>query len=86
MTDTGPPPPDTTEMLAVHKVFRHALRDAGQLVGGVAEGDADRARLIAGYYDEVLTLLAIHHESEDALVWPKLLERAPPRPTWSTRP
>jgi len=77
VTDTGPPPPDTTEMVAVHQVFRHALHGAAHLVGGVAEGDTDRARLIAGYYDEVLTLLALHHDGEDELVWPKLLERAP---------
>jgi hemerythrin-like domain-containing protein len=77
MTDTGPRPPDTSEMIAVHKVFRHALHGAGQLVGGVAEGDTDRARLIAGYYDEMLTLLTLHHDGEDVLVWPKLLERAP---------
>ena len=77
MTDTGPPPPDTSEMIAVHKVFRRALDGAGQLVGGVAAGDTDRARLIAGYYDEMLTLLTLHHDGEDLLVWPKLLERAP---------
>lgn len=64
-------------MLAVHKVFRHALDDAGELVGSVAEGDTDRAGLIAGYYDEMLTLLTLHHDGEDVLVWPKLLERAP---------
>jgi hemerythrin-like domain-containing protein len=64
-------------MLAVHKAFRRALDDADRLVGGVADGDNDRARLVAGYYDEMLTLLALHHDSEDVLVWPKLLERAP---------
>ncbi len=77
MTDAGPPPPDTSEMIAVHKVFRQALDGASGLVGGVAEGDTDRARLIAGYYDEMLTLLTLHHDGEDLLVWPKLLERAP---------
>ncbi len=77
MTSAGPPPPDTSEMMAVHKVFRHALHDATELVGSVPEGDTDRARLIAGYYDEMLTLLTLHHDGEDMLVWPKLLERAP---------
>jgi hypothetical protein len=64
-------------MFAVHKVFRPALDGADGLVGGGAEGDIDRARLIAGYYDEMLTLLTLHHDGEDLLVWPKLLERAP---------
>jgi hemerythrin-like domain-containing protein len=77
MTNAGPPPPDTSEMLAVHQIFRNALGDAERLVGSVAEGDAHRAGLVADFYQEVLTLLDLHHKGEDELVWPKLLERAP---------
>ncbi|MGH9178877.1 MAG: hemerythrin domain-containing protein [Acidimicrobiales bacterium] len=77
MSNAAPPPPDTSEMLAVHRVFREALGNAGQLVGGVREGDTARAGHVAGYYHEVLTLLRLHHDGEDELVWPKLLDRAP---------
>ena len=77
MTNAGPPPPDTTEMLAIHKIFRTALADAPRLIGNVPVGDTERAALVGGYYEEVLTILDLHHAGEDALVWPKLYERAP---------
>lgn len=76
MTDAGPPPPDVTEMLAVHKIFRQALGDAPQLVASVASGDTGRAGLVGDYYGEVFTILHIHHEGEDAVIWPRLYERA----------
>ena len=71
------PKPDTTDMMAVHEVFRQALRTAPSLIGGVAPGDAARTAVVASYYDNVLRFLRVHHDSEDALVWPKLLERCP---------
>lgn len=69
--------PDTTDMLAVHKVFRQALATAPALVGDAPVGDAERAALVASYYDNVLRFLNVHHDGEDKLVWPKLLERCP---------
>jgi hypothetical protein len=32
---------------------------------------------VATYYANVLAMLHAHHEGEDELIWPKLLERAP---------
>lgn len=77
MSDAGPPPPDTTEMLVVHQIFRQAISDAPQLVGTVAAGDTGRAGLVGDYYREVFILLHLHHEGEDAVIWPRLIERAP---------
>ncbi len=68
---------DTSDMLAVHNVFRDAMPQAPSLIGGVADGDQERAALVASYYDNVLRFLAVHHEGEDVLLWPKLLERLP---------
>jgi hypothetical protein len=65
---------DTTEMASVHRVFRNALSQVPQLVGPAA-GDADRAELVCSYYDNVLNLLHVHHEGEDLLLTPLLLER-----------
>ena len=65
---------DTTEMASVHRVFRNALNQVPQLVGPAA-GDADRADLVGSYYANVLRLLHVHHESEDELLTPLLLER-----------
>lgn len=72
----GPPMADTSDMYAVHRVFRDALESAPSYVGG-AGSDAQRVELVGGYYDNVLALLAVHHEGEDLLLWPRLLERLP---------
>jgi hypothetical protein len=66
---------DVTEMASVHRVFRNALDEAPQLVGPAA-GDAERAELVGTYYDNVLRLLHVHHDSEDECLTPRLLARA----------
>ena len=68
---------DTSDMIQLHRVFREALASAAPLVGSVAAGDTERAEIVHAYYFNVLALLHGHHEGEDALVWPKLVERAP---------
>lgn len=68
---------DTSDMLQLHQVFREALAAAAPLVGSVPADDPDRVELVHGYYFNVLALLHGHHEGEDLLVWPKLIERAP---------
>lgn len=67
--------PDTSDMLAVHQVFREALRAAPRLVGDVPAGDTARSELVGSYYDNVLRFLEVHHEGEDLLVTPLLAER-----------
>ena len=68
---------DTSDMIQLHRVFRDALGAAAPLVGSVAPGDTARADVVGSYYANVLALLHSHHEGEDELVWPKLVERAP---------
>jgi iron-sulfur cluster repair protein YtfE (RIC family) len=62
-------------MYAVHGVFRDTLGSAPILVGGVAPGDAERAALIANYYENILSFLHSHHDGEEHLVFPLLRER-----------
>lgn len=69
--------PDTNDMLAVHQVFRDAFGCAPQLVGSVCGERNERTDAVATYYANLLAFLHAHHEGEDELVWPKLLERAP---------
>src|SRR4051812_24688856 len=69
--------PDTSDMVAVHRVFRESLGVAPQLIGSVPEDDAVRVAAVAGYYGDVLALLRVHHEGEDELLWPKLIARCP---------
>ncbi len=76
-THTGAPGPDTSDMFAVHGVFRDTLGAATALVGGVPDGDADRLALVANYYENVLSFLEAHHDGEEQLVFPLLRERCP---------
>lgn len=68
---------DTSDMIQLHQVFREALGAAAPLVGSVPAGDTARADVVGSYYANVLALLHSHHEGEEDLVWPKLLERDP---------
>ena len=74
-TESAPQATDTGDMYAVHQVFRNAVAEAPDLVGRVPDGDTARSALIASYYDNVLRFLEVHHEGEDQLVTPRLLER-----------
>ncbi len=80
-TQTDAPRPDTSDMYAVHGVFRDTLAAAPVLVGGVAEGDADRLAQVANYYENVLSFLHAHHESEEVILLPLLRERCPDEAT-----
>jgi hemerythrin-like domain-containing protein len=69
--------PDTTDMVAVHRVFRDAVAAAPMIIGGASNADVPHAENVATYYANVLAFLEVHHQGEDLLLWPKLLERAP---------
>lgn len=69
---------NTRDMIGLHNVFREALAAAPALVGATADGDAGRAEVVGTYYDNVLRLLHAHHEGEDELMTPRLLERCSP--------
>ena len=76
MPEAGTAPrPDTSDMYAVHGVFRDTLGAAPTLAGGIAPGDAERVALIANYYENILSFLHAHHEGEELLVFPLLRER-----------
>ena len=76
MSEPGAAPrPDTTDMFAVHGVFRDTLGAAPTLVGGIAPGDSERVALIANYYENILSFLHAHHDGEEVLVFPLLRER-----------
>lgn len=72
---TAATPPDTTEMIAVHNVFRDVLGAAPDLVGKVAADDSHRTELISNLYVNLLDFLDGHHSGEDQLVFPRLVSR-----------
>jgi len=64
-------------MLSIHQIFRDAFGCSPQLVGSVCNERSDRVEPVAAYYANVLAFLRAHHEGEDELIWPKLIERVP---------
>jgi iron-sulfur cluster repair protein YtfE (RIC family) len=81
MTNTANSTPqltDVRDMVVVHKVFRREFALIPGLVRAVAPGDTRRAAVVAGHARMILMGLDLHHTGEDALLWPKLLERDAP--------
>lgn len=66
---------DTTDMHAIHKVFRFACRDAPVAIEQ-AEGEA-RLTAVGSFYETVLGFLHCHHGAEDAVLFPLLSQRCP---------
>jgi hemerythrin-like domain-containing protein len=70
-------PIDVRDMAIVHAAFRRAYKEAAQLVRANPAPSAGRVTFLADHIDFGLMLLHIHHEGEDELLYPKLIERAP---------
>lgn len=69
---------DASDMFAVHDAMRRTfVSEGGAFVRAVDPSDAARFDAVVHYLEGMLALIHAHHESEDALVWPKLLQRAP---------
>lgn len=70
-------PIDVTDMYAVHQVFRDTLAAAPGLLSDESAAAPDRAALLADFYANVLAFLDVHHQGEDLLLFPLLLDRCP---------
>jgi hypothetical protein len=68
---------DTRDMVGIHNTFRRALGDAPAQISAVPDGDHVRAEQLGSYLAEVLWLLEVHHQGEDELLYPLLVQRAP---------
>jgi hypothetical protein len=75
MTSSAMGPTDTSDMAAVHRVFRSSLAAGPEFVASAA-GSEERRALIASYYVNLIAFLEVHHEGEELLVFPLLSERA----------
>ena len=69
---------DVQDMVVVHRAFRREFRLLPGLVRAVPAGDTARAAVLAAHLRLCLDGLHLHHTGEDAMLWPKLLERATP--------
>jgi len=70
-------PIDVRDMAIVHRMFRQAYDEAARLVRAAPMPSAGRVTFLADHIDLVVMGLHAHHEDEDALLYPKLIERAP---------
>jgi hypothetical protein len=64
-------------MPLVHEAFRRGLGEARSQLSFIDDGDKARAAHFADYISELLWLLHAHHEGEDELLYPLLVERVP---------
>lgn len=68
--------PDTQAMVVVHRVFRREFDLLPDLIEGVRTGDTARSGVLAEHLTDIVGALHHHHQAEDDLIWPLLLERA----------
>jgi hypothetical protein len=72
---------DVGEMYLVHTMLRREFGLLPDLIRGAGRNDAKRRALIGAHAQLVLQILHTHHESEDLVLWPLLLERAEAKAT-----
>jgi hemerythrin-like domain-containing protein len=68
---------DTRDMVLVHRVFRREFWLLALMMRQVTDGDTATAGRVFRHAREMLAALHQHHHSEDELLWPRLLQRAP---------
>lgn len=64
-------------MAIVHRTFRKAYNESAQLVRAAPTPSPGRVTFLADHIDFAIMALHIHHEGEDLLLYPKLIERVP---------
>ena len=70
-------PIDVRDMAIVHRTFRKASQEAARLVRAAPAPSPARVTFLADHIDFGIMLLHVHHEGEDELLYPKLIERVP---------
>ena len=70
-------PIDVRDMAIVHRTFREGYAEAARLVRAAPAPPPKRVAFLADHIDFVVGMLHTHHEGEDELLYPKLIERVP---------
>ena len=70
-------PIDVRDMAIIHRTFRKTYDDSARLVRAAAAPSPGRVTFLADHIDFALAMLHVHHEGEDELLYPKLIERVP---------
>ncbi len=74
---TSQPMADSRDMIVIHQMFRREFRAIPALVSAVPDHDAAKVAIVADHVTWMVAFLHGHHEGEDEMVWPRLLERIP---------
>ena len=75
ITTPNEPLADVRDMFAVHTMFRREFGLMSSLVRNVIADDKLRTTVVADHVAFVSLMLHLHHEGEDAHIWPLLYER-----------
>jgi hemerythrin-like domain-containing protein len=70
-------PIDVRDMAIVHRTFRNAYAESARLVRAAPAPSPGRVTFLADHVDFGIATLHVHHEGEDELLYPKLIERVP---------
>jgi hemerythrin-like domain-containing protein len=82
---SGTQPIDVRAMAIVHRQFRRGYDEAARLVRAATSPSSERVTFLADHIDFGLALLHLHHEGEDELLYPKLIERVPDQASMTER-
>ncbi|MEU6496858.1 hemerythrin domain-containing protein [Streptomyces sp. NPDC046984] len=66
---------DVRDMYMAHTMLRREFRLLTQAVRNVAPGNIKQASVVGAHIHLVCGILHLHHEGEDLVLWPLLLER-----------
>jgi Hemerythrin HHE cation binding domain len=64
-------------MAIVHRTFRKAYDESARLVRAAPTPSPARVTFLADHIDFAIAMLHVHHDGEDELLYPKLIERVP---------
>ena len=70
-------PIDVRDMAIVHRTFRSVYEEAVRLVRAAPAPSPGRVTFLADHIDFGIMMLHVHHEGEDELLYPMLIERMP---------
>ena len=70
-------PIDVRDMAIVHRTFRNAYEESAKLVRAAPAPSPERVTFLADHIDFGIAALHHHHEGEDELLYPKLIQRVP---------
>jgi hemerythrin-like domain-containing protein len=70
-------PIDVRDMAFVHCTFRAGYAEASRLIRADPVPSPERVAFLGDHIDFIVEALHIHHEGEDELLYPKLIERLP---------